>query len=342
MDIKPNINHGPRRLWPKVVGTLLVCGLAAGITAGVYSIIMKDVKVIDEQKVYEVRTSAKTIGQALEEIGVQLNPGDVLDPDQDTELYDGLEINITRAISVKILADGRTFDILTTKRTVGDMLELAGLKLAVNDKIEPQVDKELSNGGVIKITRVTEGFVEQDEVLPYRSIKKDNPQMDSGFSRILSEGREGLKRITYKVVYEDGVEKSREIYKEQIVKSPQDRIVEYGTRTLVATSRGEVRFKRALNMVATAYCACEKCTGKNPGEKGYGITRSGMPVKPGVVAVDPRVIPLGSRLYVEGYGFAQAADTGSAIKGNRIDLYYSTHAESQKYGVKRIKVYVLD
>jgi len=340
MDIKPSINGRMHR--KKIFVTILACGLAASVAAGAYSLLMKDIKVKDEDKVYEIRTSAGNVQEALDEMSIELNPGDVIEPGLETKLYDGLEIAITRAIPVKIFVDGRTIELLTTKKTVKDALDLAGVNLTPMDKIEPQADSQLQAGDSIKITRVTQGYIQEDVVLPYRNVRRGNPEMEKGFTRTISHGQEGLKRVVYKVTYEDGIEKQREIHEERVIKEPQDNIVEYGTLALVATSRGQTRFKTAHSMVATAYCACVKCTGKNPGDQGYGITRSGIPVKPGIVAVDPGVIPLGSKLYVEGYGFALAADTGSAIKGNRIDLYYPTHKECENYGVKRIKVYVLE
>ena len=95
-------------------------------------------------------------------------------------------------------------------------------------------------------------------------------------------------------------------------------------------------------MNASAYTAGYESTGKRPGDKGYGITASGTKAVKGTVAVDPRVIPLGSKLYVEGYGYATAQDTGSAIKGNKIDLFYDSLYEAKKFGRKNLTVYVLE
>jgi 3D (Asp-Asp-Asp) domain-containing protein len=95
-------------------------------------------------------------------------------------------------------------------------------------------------------------------------------------------------------------------------------------------------------MVATAYDPGPVSTGKSPGQRGYGITASGMRAGYGVVAVDPRVIPLGTRVYVPGYGAAVAGDTGSAIKGYRIDLGFATYGEAVNYGRRTVTVYVLD
>lgn len=94
-------------------------------------------------------------------------------------------------------------------------------------------------------------------------------------------------------------------------------------------------------MEATAYCSCYKCTGKHPGDPGYGITKSGVRVKPGIVAVDPKVIPLGTKLWIEGCGNAVAADIGWGIKGNRIDIYMDRHNDASEFGRKMVRVKVL-
>jgi 3D (Asp-Asp-Asp) domain-containing protein/uncharacterized protein YabE (DUF348 family) len=100
-------------------------------------------------------------------------------------------------------------------------------------------------------------------------------------------------------------------------------------------------YKLEMVMEATAYCACFTCTKKTPSHPHYKITKSGTTVRVGTVAVDPKIIPLGTKLFVEGYGYAVAEDVGSAIKGNKIDLYMNTHAECLIFGRKRIRVYIL-
>lgn len=94
------------------------------------------------------------------------------------------------------------------------------------------------------------------------------------------------------------------------------------------------RGARILTLVATGYCPCAKCNYPYGGQPSY----LGYPLKKGIVAVDSRVIPMGSRLYIEGYGNAIAADQGNAIKGNRIDLCFSTHQEALNWGIKTVKV----
>lgn len=108
-----------------------------------------------------------------------------------------------------------------------------------------------------------------------------------------------------------------------------------------------IEYEGVMQLEATAYCACYKCCGKWPGNKWYGITATGTRAKVGTIAVDPRVIPLGTKVYVEGlfgaenYGYATAEDTGGAIKGNIIDLYFNTHRETINWGRQQVNVYIL-
>ncbi len=104
-------------------------------------------------------------------------------------------------------------------------------------------------------------------------------------------------------------------------------------------SRGDSvpRYSKVMSMVATAYCPCNKCNYPYGGQPSY----IGLPLGQGIVAVDPKVIPLGTRLYVEGYGNAVAADVGNAIVGNRIDLCYPDHQSATSFGIQNVKVYVL-
>jgi len=95
-------------------------------------------------------------------------------------------------------------------------------------------------------------------------------------------------------------------------------------------------------MNASAYTAGFSCTGKRPGHPAYRITRSGREVEHGIVAVDPAFIPLGTKLYVEGYGFAIAADTGGAIRGYKIDLFMEYMGDALRFGRRNITVFILE
>jgi len=174
-----------------------------------------------------------------------------------------------------------------------------------------------------------------------------------------------------KVLEAPTVEEPKEEVKVEETKVEVEKKVETPKKTKTATSRGKERtswgpdvyqkeegvleasdgtlieYEGVMQLEATAYCACYECCGKYPGNKWYGITATGTRAKVGTIAVDPRVIPLGTKVYVEGlygaknYGYATAEDTGGAIKGQIIDLYFDTHKETINWGRQQVKVYIL-
>ncbi|WP_313341231.1 3D domain-containing protein [Sedimentibacter sp.] len=169
------------------------------------------------------------------------------------------------------------------------------------------------------------------------------------YKQVIQQGSDGLKKSVYQECYIDGKMILRSLEEEIIIKEPVDKIIEVGTKeNTVATSRGGFRFREELDMVATAYDLSFESTGKRPGDPYYGITASGTKAQPGTVAVDPKVIPLGTKLYVAStdgspdYGFATALDTGGAIKGNRIDLFMEDGNDAYWFGIRQVKVYILE
>jgi len=158
---------------------------------------------------------------------------------------------------------------------------------------------------------------------------------------LVQEGEPGEKRIEWRITLRNGKVIKREKVWEEIVQPPQPRIYEVGVYAHIA-SRGAVgradsfRATKTIEMHASAYTAH-----RSGGGTGTGRTASGMPAGYGLVAVDPRVIPMGTVLYIEGYGMAIAADRGRAIKGHKIDLFFSTRALALQFGRRKVRVHIL-
>lgn len=194
-----------------------------------------------------------------------------------------------------------------------------------------------------KFTGVKE--IQETADINFNTVKRLNGSLAAGEVLTVREGQMGEKTVTYKVEYRDGEEVSRSVIGETVTKAPVDKVVDYGDSSVsgVASSTAPLDYKYVLTCEATAYDLSPE---ENGGYAGQSAT--GVPLDKGVIAVDPRVIPLGSRVYIEAvdgswsYGFAVAADTGGAIKGNRVDLCYRTQYECIQFGRRQCKVYVLN
>jgi 3D (Asp-Asp-Asp) domain-containing protein len=165
--------------------------------------------------------------------------------------------------------------------------------------------------------------------------------MEQGTSKIVKRGEPGIlvktvleTRIGLKLI-------SREKLAAQNVKEPVEQVVHYGTRPplkKLVTKSGTYYYRKSFMVLATAYEPSEVSCG----DSADGLTAIGLKAGPGIVAVDPRVIPLRSKVYVEGYGYAIAGDVGGAIKGNRIDVCFYTVREALNYGRQRVRIYILE
>ncbi len=241
-------------------------------------------------------------------------------------------------------------------------LNYNGYAISDNDYIKPVYDSE-TNTLTFEVVRVVIETISEDEIIKKGSITTYNSSLEKGTTKLLREGNDGLKTSTYTVRYENGVETSRVLTSEIISKKPVDEIIEQGTKVvtiynktgstvtgskLVTSGGKELTFSNVITASATAYDLSYESCGKRPGDRGYGITASGMRAQYGVIAVDPRVIPLGTRLYIEAadgswvYGEAIAGDTGGAIKGNKIDLFFNSRSECLNFGRRTAKIYILD
>lgn len=320
---------------------VVICLIATA--SFVYSTMRKDIIISDIDGNKKISTFKNTVADVLKEKNISLRPQDRLNVAMTEKLEDGTNIKISRARNITVHADGKDITLLTVAPDVKSVLQEAKIKLEGLDRVEPGLTAAVDAGTAVSVVRVEEKTLSQVVKVEPGSEVRFNPSLEKGLAHVVQKGQSGKKELSIKLVFENGKEVSRQIVGEKILVKPVNNITEEGTKTTLVASRGQLRrFTRAMKMVATAYDASYESCGKRPSDPNYGITATGMQAKPGIVAVDPKVIPLGTWLYIEGYGEALAADTGGSIKGNRIDLFYDSKKAVDRYGRKTLKVYILD
>lgn len=233
--------------------------------------------------------------------------------------------------------DGRRLHLKTRRPTIIDVLEKARVRLGPLDEVWPPLYSPVYDGQTITVARVTVREESVVEELPYRTVVRRTRSRWQRYPILKQHGQAGRVQSEYRVVYRDGKPVRRTLLSRRVLEGSVTRIVEVPANR-VLSSRGALGGRRVLQMIATAYDPGPKSCGP----RATGRTCIGLRAGHGVVAVDPRHIPLRTRLYIEGYGYAIAGDVGSAIKGNRIDLGYATRREALRFGRRRVTVYVLD
>lgn len=239
--------------------------------------------------------------------------------------------------NVTITVDNTVKHVSTTESTVSAALKDAGIKVGPADIVNPNQDTRITAGMKISVVRVTEKVVLQKEPIAFTTKRQPTKDLRVGLTQVASEGEPGLKHLYYKVRFLDGVVDKRELMRAEVVTKPKDKVILFGDRG-AGVSRGSFTSRRVLTMKASAYDPGPRSCGSSAD----GKTCIGMKAGFGVVAVDPKVIPLRSRLYIEGYGHAIAGDRGRAIKGNRIDLGFDTYEEAIRFGRKTVTVHILE
>jgi len=231
------------------------------------------------------------------------------------------------------LRDGSK-QIVTESRqsTVKDLLTEKHVELTQLDIVSPSLNAKLVDGMTVTVVRKRIDSIVEVSPLPFSVKKVYSDGLRAGTMQTVVAGVNGSKTVHFQDTFVNDKCVSRKKLSVS-VKPPVHSVVKEGLRGIHLASRGATS-RRTLTMIATGYSASEN-------RRWGGKTATGHRARRGVVAVDPRFIKLGTRLYIEGYGIAIAADTGGAIKGRRIDLCFNTRAEAMKVGRKPVKVTIL-
>lgn len=275
-----------------------------------------------------------------------------------------------------VLQNGYEMPASTLKKTVSEVLEENSIVLEENQKTIPDLDAEIIDGQVIKITDksytevqiakvseegvetsleellknyapITEKIIVEQVTIPYETVTKNNVGTENDTTnKVLQQGKDGLKEITSKVKYQNEVEIERKVISEVIIKEPVNKIVQ--VQKNIQTSRASSLPRTSTEVGSstatvngetykiTAYCSCSKCCGKSTGR-----TSSGTQATAGRTVAAPAKFAYGTKLNIGGNIYT-VEDRGGAIKGNRIDIYVNSHSAALQWGVRYLPVSVVE
>ncbi len=300
----------------------------------------------DGKQVAAFTTIQSDMAQLLETADIVLGAEDKSQLQVDGQ---NITLHIKRAFPVTVKADEHIITVMVTRgTTVGGVLQLAGVSYDQQDRLSVPAHQEVSSGSEITLTRLSSKTVTKTETIDFEIETRNSSDLYKGQTKTLQQGKEGEKELTYTVKYENGEEVSRTLSSTKVIKEAVNEIKLVGTKKRPVRTSADYGKKMSAEELAGAKCitvtATAYCNTSDGGQK----TATGVSTGYGIVAVDPKVIPLGTKLYITSadgsyvYGYCVAGDTGGAIKGNRVDLFLGSESECRAFGRRSMKVYILD
>ena len=269
-----------------------------------------------------------------------------------------------------VLQNGYEMTTVTSKSKVSDILSENNIVLNEDQKTIPDLDSEITSGDTIKITDksynevqiakiseegietsldqllesyapITEKIVVEQVVIPYETITKNTTGTSTDTTnKVVQEGKDGLKEVTYKVKYQNDVEIEKSVISEVVIQEPVNKIIQVQKK---ATSRSSTLPRTSSSSSTggtvykiTAYCPCSKCCGKSTGR-----TASGTKATAGRTVAASSKFAFGTKLNIGGHVYT-VEDRGGAVKGNKIDIFVNSHAEALQWGVRYLNVSVVN
>ena len=283
-----------------------------------------------DNQVKEVSTTSRIPKFILTEAGVKLEPGDGWKFEEGHKgMADGCVLEVVRGQEFSVVYNGQTKKFKTSKETVGAALKDVGVKYH-GEKLYPEAHAKFKPGMTVYVMDKDEHMhlTDAEGEIPVTYI--DDKNMAAGAEKVEKPGKASKVKIVSKATKNaEGKQVLTEVGR-VVVEQGENKVVRRGTARSVKTSQGYKRYSKMIICEASAYY--------EPG----GYTASGARARYGIIATDPRYIPMGTRMYIPGYGICVAGDTGGAIKGNVIDLHMNSHAECYAWGRRDVEVYILE
>ncbi len=286
--------------------------------------------------------------KVLASAGVVLEEHDTVEHNPATE-----HLDVRRAMQVQVQADGLTTLLYMTDGTAADALQRAEVTVGTHDTVSVALDTPVAEGLCINVDRVAYREYTVTESIDYTSTTRYSAMLKPGTSKVQTYGKEGEKTITFRDIIVNGQVTETVRVGEKVTRQPVDKVILKGTTLGTPLSKAPydialdeggqpLHYKKVLSGTCTAYTA-------DRGDSG-SWTSTGQHVRVGLVAVNPKVIPYGTKMWITSadgsvvYGYAIAGDTGGALMSNRVlvDLYMDTLVECNSFGRRGMKVYILE
>ena len=293
----------------------------------------------DQPKMIKLDSSDDNLAEALERAGLNVaelkqkySPS--IQWNQPLKGHD--KIHLTCKCQVSLQVGGKDMGTFQTlKTTVGDVLEEKDIQISEWDEINLPLDQKIKDGTKIVVDRYEQRIQKKIELVPYKTREVEDKEMAKGEKEVEQEGKKGKKIYEVAMMYKNGKpmeENGKQVVNQRLVDTvqPVEEIVKIGTNEKLAEKEDtQLASAGTLTVQATGYT--------HTGNK----TATGTYPSRGTIAVDPSVIPLGTKLYIPGYGYGVAEDTGGAVQGHIIDLFFETRSEAIQWGRRTVTIKIL-
>lgn len=376
--------HPRRRAWLRRLIVVAVLAAAVGALLSQTVFAQTSYIITDGDRVTVHRSYSSDPYEVLTEAGIELEEEDTYETGYADGMN---QITVRRMQMVTVINRGAQSVIGTYGETTGSLLARMGITPGTGDTLSCSSETQTYDGMTIELVHTETRIEEEDTTVPYPVNYYEDPDLEPGAEIVLVAGQNGLTHVKSEVTYRNGKEVSRVIVQETVQAKPVTQLVIRGVdRTIMeqpadpepaeqaapaassgtasgssssgSSSSGGSRYDGSAemsgNVIMTSsgesytYIDVMTCSATAYTCEGYvGHTYSGTLARVGAIAVDPTVIPLGTKMYVVSndgqyvYGYCVAEDIGGGIKGNKIDLYFDTYAECWDFGVRMCTVYIL-
>lgn len=330
-----------------ITGSIYTVAAAVNYSAETEHAVTSDGVELANGDVQTVSLAKGTVADVLERTGITPAYNEVVEPSLSTPVSDNLVVKVYKGKKLSITADGKTDSVYVLNGNVCDVLNQLGYKLADDDILSVDKDSNIEDADSITIKRVTYRNETETQSVDFETVKKNSKDVDLGETKVQTEGKQGEALVTKKCKYVDGKKVSSKTVDTKITKEPVDKVVLMGTKgsnvsnpvgTFTDMNGNTVAYSSVVTGSGTAYTA-----------PAGSLTATGVTAYHGGVAVNPNIIPYGSKLYIVStdgsfvYGYATAVDTGGALMSGTaiVDCFYNTYDECVSFGRRNVNVYIV-